>query len=84
MHSFPPESLSWNPKENKMDFYNKAKKVLNSYKFAKYRMQIMCLTNSASSSAHKVLTGVLVTVTFCSTACARPGMLCVAAGLMLR
>lgn len=34
MYSLPPESLSWKPKENEMDFYNKAKKVLNSFKFA--------------------------------------------------
>lgn len=34
MYSLPPESLSWKPQEDKMDFYNKAKKVLNSSKFA--------------------------------------------------
>lgn len=28
MYSLPPESLFWKPKENEIDFYNKAKKSL--------------------------------------------------------
>lgn len=69
MYSFPPESLSWKPKENKIDFYNKAKKVLNSYKFAQYGMQIMKLMNSAFFSAHKVLIGVLMKFILCNIVC---------------
>lgn len=34
MYSLPPESLSWKPKWNEIDFYNKAKKGLISFKFA--------------------------------------------------
>lgn len=34
MYSLPPAVLSWKPKANQMDFYDKARKVLNSYRFA--------------------------------------------------
>lgn len=54
MYSLPPESLSWKPKRMKW-MNGKPKKFLILLSLPIHRMQIMCLMNSASFSAHKVL-----------------------------